>query len=249
VEIWPAIDLLGGKCVRLRRGEYTAVTVFDENPVEVARRWCQQGADRLHLVDLDAAKTGNLTNLEAIRAIREAVPAVCQVGGGIRSDEAAERVLGLGIDRVIVGTAALANPEWFRSLSHRYPRRIVLSLDAREGRVAIRGWQETTSVLARDAARTFADLPLAAIVFTDIATDGMLTGPNLAAVLALQAEVDIPVIASGGIAGLEDIKALAEGGVKGCIIGRALYEGTVHLPDVFRFLEKFKEGQMQPELG
>ena len=246
VEIWPAIDLLGGKCVRLRRGDYSEVTVFDEDPVRVARRWYEQGADRLHLVDLDAAKTGNLTNLEVIRAIREVVPAICQVGGGIRSDEAAERILGLGIDRVVVGTAALEKPEWFGSICRRYPGRVVLSLDARDGRVAIRGWQETTSILAREALRKFVDLPLAAIVFTDIATDGMLTGPNIPAVVALQAETQVPVIASGGIASLEDVKALAEAGVRGCIIGRALYEGTIRLPEVFEFLKEFKKGLNLP---
>jgi phosphoribosylformimino-5-aminoimidazole carboxamide ribotide isomerase len=237
MEIWPAIDLLGGRCVRLRQGDFREVTVFDEDPVRVALRWVSEGADRLHLVDLDAAKSGELTNLDVVRAIRRAVPVTCQLGGGIRSTVVVERVFEAGVDRAIVGTAALKAPEWFREICRRYPDRVVLSLDARGGQVAIHGWQETTQLPVSEVAQMFAGEPLAAIVYTDIATDGMLSGPNIPAVQALQKSVQITVIASGGIASIADVIELARAGIHACIIGRALYEGTIRLPELYAQLK------------
>lgn len=241
MEIWPAIDLLGGKCVRLRQGKYDDVTVFGEDPAAMARRWVAQGANRLHIVDLDGAKVGRPVNLEAISAIRGAVGVKCQLGGGIRSQEALDQVFALGMDRAIVGTAALRDPDWFRQMCRRYPDRLVLAVDARDGWVAIEGWQQTSRLRATEVAGWFADEPLAAILYTDIASDGMMTGPNIQAVVALQQVVSIPVIASGGIASLADVEALAQAGVKACIIGRALYEGAIHLPQALEVAARFSD--------
>ncbi|MCS7238749.1 MAG: 1-(5-phosphoribosyl)-5-[(5-phosphoribosylamino)methylideneamino]imidazole-4-carboxamide isomerase [Thermoguttaceae bacterium] len=243
MEIWPAIDLLGGKCVRLRQGKYDDVTVFGEDPVAMAQRWVGEGASRLHIVDLDGAKAGKPVNLEAIAAIRSAVTVTTQVGGGLRSEEALEQLFALGVDRAIVGTAALRKPEWFRQMCRRYPNRLVLAVDARDGWVAVEGWQEVSRLQATEVARMFAGEPLAAILYTDIASDGMMTGPNIVGVLALQQVVTVPVIASGGIGSIRDVEALAQAGVKACIIGRALYEGAIRLGEALEVAERFAAGR------
>lgn len=239
MEIWPAIDLLGGRCVRLRQGVFDDVTVFGDDPAAMARRWVAEGAQQLHLVDLDGAKKGAPTNLAAIQAITEAVTIPCQLGGGIRTQEAIEAVFALGVSRAILGTAALKNPEWFCEMCRRFPNRLVLAVDARDGWVAVAGWQETTRLQAKEVAHMFAGEPLAAILYTDIASDGMLTGPNVAAVVALQEGLSIPVIAAGGIATVDHLRALAEAGVRGCVIGRALYEGTITLPQALEVAAKY----------
>lgn len=231
MQVIPAIDLRGGQCVRLVQGDYDRETVFGDDPAAMAVRWVSEGATRIHLVDLDGAKSGRPVNVEAVRAILKAVDVPCQIGGGIRDDETAAAWLAAGIERVIVGTQALKEPAWFRALVERFPDRVVLGLDARDGRVATGGWLDVSSVVAVSLAEQFDDLPLAAVVYTDIACDGMLEGPNLAATKALAQRIKTPVIASGGVGSLEDLDRLAELPIAGCIVGRALYEGRFRLSE------------------
>jgi len=230
VEVWPAIDLRGGKCVRLQQGDYRRETVFGEDPAAMARHWVELGAERLHLVDLDGARGGEPANLPSVRAVVEAVGVPCELGGGIRNEGSIRRLLDLGLRRLVIGTLAVREPAWFREMAGRFPGRLVLGIDARDGRVAAQGWTETSEVEAIDLARSFAAEPIAAIVYTDIATDGMMSGPNLSAMAAMQAAVDVPVVASGGVTSAEDVAALKAAGMAGCIIGRALYEGKLKLP-------------------
>jgi phosphoribosylformimino-5-aminoimidazole carboxamide ribotide isomerase len=234
VEVWPAIDLRGGKCVRLRQGDYGQETVFGDDPAAMARHWVDQGAERLHLVDLDGAKEGRSANLPSIRAILAAVDVPCELGGGIRSEESIRGLLDLGLRRLVIGTLALREPDWFRQMCRKFPGRLVLGIDARGGRVATEGWLDTSDVAATELARCFAGEPLAALVYTDIATDGMMTGPNVAEMAAMQAAVDWPVVASGGVTTAEDVARLAAVPMAGCIIGRALYEGTLTLPEAIK---------------
>ena len=231
MEVWPAIDLRDGKCVRLAQGDYDRETVYDSDPVSVARRFADEGARRLHLVDLDGAKAGRPRNVDVVRRIAGDVPLTCELGGGIRDDATAEMWLAAGLARIVLGTAALKDPDWFRSLCRRFPGRIVLGLDAKGGRVATDGWTETSDALATDLVREFAAEPLAAIVYTDIATDGMLVGPSVETTARMQRESAVPVIASGGIRDKQDVQVLAAAGVAGCIIGRALYEGTITIAE------------------
>ncbi len=231
MEIWPAIDLRGGKCVRLQQGDYQRETVFGEDPAAMARHWVAQGAKHLHLVDLDGARDGRLENLAGVRAIVESVGVDCELGGGIRNEAAIRELLDLGLDRLVIGTLAIDRPDWFRLMCRKFPGRLVLGIDARDGRVAVRGWQETSTVAAAELARQFSDEPMAAIIYTDIAADGMLTGPNYAALAEMLAAAEAPLVASGGVATREDVARLAAAGVAECIIGRALYEGTLSLPD------------------
>jgi len=197
----------------------------------MARHWVELGAERLHLVDLDGARSGEPANLASVRAIVAAADVPCELGGGVRSEESIRRWFDLGLARLVIGTLALRQPEWFRAMVGRFPGRLVLGIDARDGRVAAQGWTETSEVEAIDLARQFAAEPIAAIVYTDIATDGMMSGPNIAAMAAMQAAVDVPVVASGGVTTVEDVAALKGAGAAGCIIGRALYEGKLKLPD------------------
>ncbi len=231
MEIWPAIDLRGGKCVRLKQGDYAQETVFGEDPAEMARHWVAQGAQRFHLVDLDGARDGRPANLASIRAIVDASGVPCELGGGIRDEETIEQLLGIGLTRLVVGTSALKEPDWFRQMCGQFPGKLVLGIDAREGRVATEGWLETSETSAIELARQFAGEPIAAIIYTDIATDGMLSGPNVAAMAQMQAAVEIPVVASGGVKDNSDVAELAVAGMAGCIIGRALYEGTITMAD------------------
>ena len=236
MQVIPAIDLRSGRCVRLVQGDFDRETVFGDDPAAMAARWVADGAERLHLVDLDGAKTGRPANVEAVRAILSAVDIPCQIGGGIRDDASAAAWLDAGIERVIVGTQALKDPAWFRNLAERFPNRVVLGLDARDGRVATDGWLDVSSVLAVSLAEQFDDLPLAAVIYTDIACDGMLTGPNIEATRQLADRIKTPVIASGGVGSLEDLARLAVLPIAGCIVGRALYEGR------FRLSEALKRG-------
>ena len=231
MDVWPAIDLRGGHCVRLKQGDYRRETVFGDDPAAMARHWVGLGAERLHLVDLDGAREGRPVNLESVRAIVRAVEVPCELGGGIRGEETIRELLELGLKRLVIGTKAIREPEWFRRMCRQFPGRLVLGIDAREGRVATDGWLQPSDVAAVELARRFAGEPLAAIIYTDIATDGMLSGPNVAAMATMQAAVELPVVASGGVASKEDVARLAAVGMAGCIIGRALYEGTLTLPD------------------
>jgi phosphoribosylformimino-5-aminoimidazole carboxamide ribotide isomerase len=230
VEIWPAIDLRGGRCVRLEQGNYDRETVFGDDPASTARRWIALGAKRLHLVDLDGAREGRPANLDSVRSIVEAVGVPCQLGGGIRSEQTIRQLLDLGIRRLVIGTRAIKEPDWFRSVCGLFPGKLVLGIDARDGRVATDGWLQTSQADAVGLAKQFAGEPIAAVVYTDIATDGMMAGPNVAAMAQMQAAVDVPVVASGGVTTIDDVARLAAVPMAGCIIGRALYEGTLTLP-------------------
>ncbi|MDG3003646.1 1-(5-phosphoribosyl)-5-[(5-phosphoribosylamino)methylideneamino]imidazole-4-carboxamide isomerase [Paludisphaera mucosa] len=231
MQVIPAIDLRGGLCVRLRQGDYDRETVFGDDPAAMAGRWVSEGATRIHLVDLDGAKAGKPVNVDAVRAVVQSVPVPCQLGGGVRDEKTIETWLEAGIERVIVGTQALRDPSWFRSMAEKHPGRLVLGLDARDGMVATDGWLETSNVSAAELAGRFDDLPLAAIIYTDIARDGTLEGPNLDATAALCRRVKTSVIASGGVGELADVDRLAALPVVGCIVGRALYEGKFSLAD------------------
>ncbi len=234
VQIWPAIDLRGGKCVRLKQGDFGRETVFGEDPAAIARHWVSQGAECLHLVDLDGARTGTLSNEPSITAVLRAVDVACELGGGIRDEETIGRLLDAGLARLVVGTQAIRQPDWFRQMCRRFPGKLVLGIDARDGRVATHGWLETSEIEATELAGRFAEEPIAAIVYTDIATDGMMAGPNVAAMAAMKQAVGCPVVASGGVTTVDDVARLAAVGMDGCIIGRALYEGTITLSEAIR---------------
>lgn len=234
MEIWPAIDLLGGKCVRLQQGDYNRETVFSDQPAEMAKRWFDQGAEFLHCVDLDGAKSGSIANEEAIRGIVKAASGrVVQLGGGVREESTIARLLGTGLSRLVVGTAALKNPDWFAEMCRKYPKQLVLGVDARGGMVATEGWLETSKtpaseLILRVAAKT--DL-CAAVVYTDIEKDGMMAGPNFKSLLEIQSTSPFPVIASGGVSSLDDLRKLAQQNSHGAIVGRALYDNAFSLPD------------------
>jgi phosphoribosylformimino-5-aminoimidazole carboxamide ribotide isomerase len=229
VLILPAIDLRGGQCVRLRQGDFSQETVFGDDAADVARRWVDQGATYLHIVDLDGARQGQPVNGESVRSVLRAAGAPCQLGGGLRTEEHIAEALGWGVQRVILGTRALRDPAWFESMCRRFPAQVALGIDARQGRVAAEGWLEVSERTALDLARQCAAWPLAAIIYTDITRDGMLKGPNVEATAELVRAVSVPVIASGGVTTLDDVARLARVGVAGAVIGRALYEGRLDL--------------------
>jgi len=237
MDVIPAIDLLDGQCVRLHQGDYGQVTRFGEDPLAQARSWQAQGARRLHLVDLDGARSGQPVNDAVVKAITAALDIPVQLGGGVRSAERAEELLACGLDRVILGTVAVEQPELVRQLAERHPGRIIVGLDARDGKVATRGWLEESALEATAVAASFADCPLAALICTDIATDGTLAGPNLAFLREMAAASPLPVIASGGIGNLADLLALLpleSQGVGAVIVGRALYDGRVDLAEALQ---------------
>ncbi len=238
MQIWPAIDLRGGKCVRLRQGDYQRETVFGDDPAEMARRFVRVGATCLHLVDLDGAKEGSNANLPAVQSILAAVEIPCEFGGGIRDEATIRRLLDFGLSRLVVGTRALKEPDWFRGVCRRFPGQLALGIDAKNGLVATDGWLQTSTTRAIELARQFAGEPLAAIIYTDIAKDGMLQGPNLPAMAEMNAAVQIDVIASGGVTTADDVRRLAEIGLAGCIIGRALYEGALTLQEALAAAEE-----------
>jgi phosphoribosylformimino-5-aminoimidazole carboxamide ribotide isomerase len=236
MQIYPAIDLRGGRCVRLRQGDYQQETVFGADPAAMAQRWVSGGATFLHLVDLDGAKEGLPVNEAGVRAIVRAGGVPCQLGGGLRTRQHIDTALGWGVERVIVGTKALQSPEWLEEMCGLYPQRIVLGIDARDGRVATHGWLEVSDVSAIELARRFEGLPLAALVYTDISRDGMLEGPNFDGLAEMAAAVPLPVIASGGVTRTDDVLRLAGLGLSGCIVGRALYEGRIDLKSLIESL-------------
>lgn len=232
MEIWPAIDLKAGQVVRLAEGDMARATVYAEDPAEVARAFAAQGAGNLHVVDLDGATAGSARNRESVMAILAATGARVQVGGGIRSMAAIEGWLAAGAARVVLGTAALEDPALVRLAARRFPGAIVVAVDARDGLVATRGWAEVSTVPAVELGRRFADAGVAALLFTDIGRDGLMSGVNVAATAALAAAVPLPVLASGGIASLADLAALrAQPGIAGAVVGRALYEGRFTLAE------------------
>ncbi len=230
----PAIDIKDGQCVRLYQGDYEQVTVFSNDPIQIARRWVSEGACYLHLVDLDGAAKGYVHNLDVVKTVVEAVKVPCQLGGGIRDLETIDKLLALGLDRVILGTVALENHLLVKEACQRWPGRIAVGVDARQGLVATHGWHRTSSVQAIDLAREMASLGVPRIIYTDIERDGTLTQPNYGAVTELARSLPIPVVASGGVANLDHIAALLATGVEGVIVGRALYAGTLSLPEALR---------------
>ena len=232
--IIPAIDLKEGRCVRLQRGVMSTATIYSDSPALTARRWEGQGAQWLHVVDLDGAFAKKPRNLAAIAAIVDSVGIPVQVGGGVRTLETLAAYLEIGVERVVMGTAAHSDPEILVQACQSFPGKVVLGIDSREGKVAIEGWSQTTEVGSGDLAARFASLALAAIVYTDISRDGMQTGPNVEATRQLARAVKKPVIASGGVGNLDHIRALLpleQDGVIGVIIGRALYSGNVELSE------------------
>ena len=230
IEIIPAIDLRGGRCVRLLQGRYDQETVYGEDPVAQARQFQEQGATRLHVVDLDGARGGGQANLEAIRAICAALSIPVQTGGGLRSKDAVARALDAGAQRCILGTQAAREPQWAQQMFAEFGDAIILGLDAKDGFVAVSGWEETSALPAVEFAQTMQNAGCARIIFTDIARDGTLAGPNAEALRAVAESVEIPVIASGGVHKATDVRILK--GIPRCegvIVGKALYEGTTSM--------------------
>jgi len=219
----------------LRQGDYGRETVFGDDPVAVARRWRGEGATHVHLVDLDGARDGRAANGEVVRRIVVETGLTCQLGGGIRDAHAIGEWLDLGIDRLVVGTRAVRDPDWFRAMCRCHPGRLVLGLDARDGIVATDGWREMGRVTAADLAVQFAEEPIAAVVYTDIARDGMMEGANIEAIRVMRDRTALPLVASGGVTTIDDVRRLAELRIAGCIIGRALYENAIPLADALRW--------------
>jgi len=237
VIVIPAIDIKGGRCVRLKQGEMSKETVYSEVPEEMAVRWYEKGAERLHVVDLDGAIKGKAVNKDAIRGIVSAIPIPVQLGGGIRNMETIATYLGLGIDQVILGTAAYKNPEFLTGACKEFPGRIILGIDARKDRVAVEGWTEEANITVIEMAKKFETIGISAIVYTDIFRDGMSTGPNVKGTKSLAQAIEIPVIASGGISGIDDVAKilrLSAYGVVGMITGQALYKGTLDLSEAIK---------------
>ncbi|OPX45390.1 1-(5-phosphoribosyl)-5-[(5-phosphoribosylamino)methylideneamino] imidazole-4-carboxamide isomerase [Ruminiclostridium hungatei] len=227
--VYPAIDIINGKCVRLAQGSYSEVTVFGDSPVEMALKWESQGAGYLHVVDLDAARSGNTENHEIIKQMARTLKIPVQVGGGIRSLDTVESLLSGGLSRVILGTSAVNNQEMLKTALKEYNEKIVVGIDAKDGRVAIHGWEKTSDLTAVAFARKVSELGAKTVIYTDIARDGMLQGPNLAAMSEMAKAVGISVIASGGVSCLKDITDLKATGVSGVIVGKALYTGNLEL--------------------
>ena len=237
--LYPAIDLKGGECVRLLRGEMDAATVYNPDPASQAKAFQDAGCAWIHVVDLDGAFAGEAVNGEAVRSILSAVDVPVQLGGGIRSRAHIDTWLETGISRVILGTVALRDPELVIAACRDHPGRIAVGIDARGGKVAVEGWAETSEITATDLALKFEDAGVAAIIFTDIDRDGALQGPNLEATGALARALSTPVIASGGVSSLDDLRAIAKlenDGVAGAIVGRALYDGRVDVVGAVRAL-------------
>lgn len=229
MRIYPAIDIKDGQCVRLLKGRFDKVTVYGNDPAEMAKKWESLGGEFIHVVDLDGALKGHGVNAEAIKRICKSVSVPVQTGGGIRTMEDIEDKLACGISRVIIGTKAVSNPEFVREAVKKYGDKIVIGIDAKDGMVAIEGWEKTSEFGAVEFAKKIADMGVKTIVYTDIATDGTLAGPNVAAMKEMVENVNINVIASGGIGNIEHIKSLVPVGVEGVITGRALYTGDLDL--------------------
>lgn len=252
MDVIPAIDLLGGRCVRLYQGDYNQSEVFNDDPVAVAQQWLEQGAPRLHLVDLDGAKTGQPVNHAAIAAIAARSTVPVQVGGGLRDRDRVAALFDLGVQYAILGTVAVENPELVGSLAAEFPGQIIVGIDARNGQVATRGWLETSTVQAIELAQRMAAMNVAAIVYTDIHRDGTLSGPNQEALRELAQAVSVPVIASGGVSRLTDVLsllALEPQGVTGMIVGRALYTGDLDLHEAVQAVGQGRLQDVPPQPG
>ncbi|HEG44021.1 MAG TPA: 1-(5-phosphoribosyl)-5-[(5-phosphoribosylamino)methylideneamino]imidazole-4-carboxamide isomerase [Phycisphaerales bacterium] len=230
MDLLPAIDLMDGKCVRLIQGDYHRQITYEDDPVRQARIFADAGASWLHIVDLDGAKVGKPMNIEAIKAISQAALGLkIEVGGGIRDEDAITQMLDAGVERVIIGTMAANEFDWFAEMANKFTGRIVLGLDARGSKVSTSGWLKDTHLKLRDFAIKAAVLPLAAIIYTDISKDGMMAGPNLERTRTLAESVDVDIVAAGGVTAVEDVRKLKDMGIAGAIIGRAIYEGKIDL--------------------
>ena len=230
--IIPAVDLKDGKCVRLLQGREDQVTVYSDAPVEMAKQWADYGVSLLHIVDLDGAFSGTQSNFPIIEAIKKQVAVDIEVGGGIRDLPTIEKLVTIGVDRVIIGTMAVKNPDSFKQACEKYPGKIISGIDARDGKVAIKGWIEGTDKEAVEFGRKMQQSGAAAVIYTDISRDGMLTGPNIEATAKMVESLAIPVIASGGVSSIDDIKALMTiKGLYGSITGKAIYSGTLDLKE------------------
>ena len=238
--IIPAIDLKEGKCVRLQQGLMDKATVYSDDPATTAKHWESQGAELLHVVDLDGAFAGVPKNLDAIKAIRKAVTMSIEVGGGIRDMATIRTLVSIGINRIILGTAAIEDPAFVQEACREFPGRVIVGIDAKDGLVAIKGWAEMTKVKAVDLAKQMQDHGVIAIIYTDIKRDGMMTGPNIEATKALAEALHIPVIASGGVHTMKDIENLLtvrHAGVSGVITGKAIYSGSLDLKEAITFIK------------
>ena len=229
MEIIPAIDIRGGKCVRLYQGDYGQQTTFADNPVEVALQWKSQGARWLHVVDLDGAAVGEPRNAAVVERIIGRSLLLVELGGGIRKEEVAEELLHSGVSRIVLGTAAIEKPELVEKLNRRFGQAVVVGLDARDGKIAIHGWRKDTVFDVLDLAREMMRIGVKRFIYTDVRRDGTLTEPNFDAIGKLMDRLDVPVVASGGVARLEHLQRLGELGVEGAIIGKALYTGDINL--------------------
>jgi phosphoribosylformimino-5-aminoimidazole carboxamide ribotide isomerase len=233
--IIPAIDLKDGQCVRLQQGRKDAVTIYSGNPAATAKKWESSGAKVLHVVDLDGAFTGNQKNYSRIIEIRKAVRMVIEVGGGIRDISTVDKLLSAGINRVIIGTSAIEDAQFVTDACRKFPGKILVGIDAKDGKVAVKGWEEVSAIEARELAKRVEMIGVAGIIYTDISRDGMLTGPNLPALEDMVKTVNIPVIASGGIANIEDIRNLLEiKNLWGAITGKAIYSGSLDLKEAIK---------------
>jgi phosphoribosylformimino-5-aminoimidazole carboxamide ribotide isomerase len=231
MDILPAIDLIDGQCVRLIQGQYDKKITYKDDPVAQAQEFFDAGAQWLHVVDLDGAKQGKPVNAEVVAKIVKEVPMKVELGGGVRDEAAIVTMLDAGVTRLILGSSAIKQFDWFSEMARKYPDRLVLGLDARGANLATEGWLDQGSQSVLGFAQQAADLPLAAIIYTDISKDGMLDGPNVARTKQLAEAVDLPIVAAGGVTTVEDIKTLKAAGVAGAIIGRALYEGSITLTE------------------
>ncbi|MBS6954850.1 MAG: 1-(5-phosphoribosyl)-5-[(5-phosphoribosylamino)methylideneamino]imidazole-4-carboxamide isomerase [Enterocloster asparagiformis] len=244
MQLYPAIDIKGGQCVRLTQGLFDNVKVYSDTPADMARLWRDQGATYLHLVDLDGALAGRSVNEAVIRSIVEAVDIPVEIGGGIRSEEAVRHMLELGVARVIIGTKAVERPEFMGELSALFgPERIVAGVDARDGLVAIQGWEALSAVTAKELCLKMKDLGIRHVVYTDISRDGMLNGPNVEATRQLTLDTGLDIIASGGVSSMDDLRQLHEAGIQGAIIGKALYEKRVDLREAVKAFETDRTGE------
>lgn len=238
MQLYPAIDMKNGQCVRLRQGAFKDITIYSDAPEKVAAHWQEKGASFLHLVDLDGALAGYSVNEEVIRRIADTVSIPIEIGGGIRSKEAVDRMLDLGVRRVIIGTKAAEHPEFLRDMVRTFGEEaIVAGVDAKDGMVAVEGWEKVSSLTASDLCLTMKEYGVRHIVYTDISRDGMLSGPNVEATRKLTEETGLDIIASGGVSCMEDLKCLHEAGIRGAIIGKALYENRIDLAEAVRLYE------------
>ena len=238
MQLYPAIDMKNGQCVRLRQGAFKDITIYSDAPEKVAAHWQEKGASFLHLVDLDGALAGYSVNEEVIRRIADTVSIPIEIGGGIRSKEAVERMLDLGVRRVIIGTKAAEHPEFLRDMVRTFGEEaIVAGVDAKDGMVAVEGWEKVSSLTASDLCLTMKEYGVRHIVYTDISRDGMLSGPNVEATRKLTEETGLDIIASGGVSCMEDLKCLHEAGIRGAIIGKTLYENRIDLAEAVRLYE------------